>query len=413
MEPKTIAIVGGGARGRLFANLIAEMGHIAKVVAIAEPRPDVRQKLAATHNIAPDHQFADWQSFCVHPRLADGVIVATMDREHAHPAVACLDKGYHLLLEKPMGVTLDESRGIEAAQRRSGTFLAVAHSLRYASGFRLLRDLVSSGALGRVMTVEHVENVGIFHQAHAFVRGNWGIEGRATFMLLAKSCHDLDYLSFLIDKPCLAVSSYGSLSYFRRENAPVGSTDRCTDGCAVESTCPFSAIKQYVRPADKSYWWRDVLGMADSPYDQRLNAIANSPYGRCVWRCDNDVVDHQVVALQFAEDVTATFTMSAFSEQTTRRTHVHGTLGEAIFENDQITMRTFANHNTQTITVGKETGSHGGGDYRVLRSWLEAMHSGNPSCIASTAQDSLASHTIAFAAERSRREGRTVHLAEM
>ena len=408
---KTVAIIGAGGRGSMFAGLIAQFPHLGKVVAVAEPRKDYRQGFARAHGIPASRQFTDWREFIAKPRLCDAVVISTMDREHVEPAIACLKKGYDLLLEKPMATSLADCQAIEAAQRASGRIVAVCHSMRYHKGFRKLKELVASGAIGRVMSMDQIECVAYWHQAHSFVRGNWGNEGRSTFMLLAKSCHDIDFMAYLIGTPCLRVSSFGHLSHFRKENAPQGSPARCTDGCPVEPSCPYSAYKRYVY-TDRTTWPADVVSF-DHSAEAHLKAIHTGPYGRCVYRCDNNVVDHQVVAMEFEGEITATFTMTAFTGPGGRKMRVHGTDGEITSGEDWIRLHTFADDNTAEFTIGTEAGSHGGGDTRVVREWLTALHSRDDSRIVANAQESLRTHTIVFAAEKSRREQRMVEISEM
>jgi predicted dehydrogenase len=411
-RPLTVAVLGAGTRGRLFAELLAELPHLAQVVAVAEPRAAYRDDFAARHGLPACQVFNTWQEFVSAPRLCDAVIVATMDRDHLGPALACLDKGYDMLLEKPMAPTLAECRVLDRAQRESGSLVAVCHSLRHQKGFAMVKALVAGGRLGRVMSVDQLEQVGFEHYAHSYIRGNWGNAGRATPMLLAKSCHDLDYLSHLVGAPATHVSSFGHLSHFRPEHAPEGSTARCTEGCRVEHSCPYSAIKQYVQ-ADLTAWPAAVISPVHTP-QAHFEAIRTGPYGRCVWRSDNDVVDHQVVAIQYANQVTATFTMTGFTQSQGRRLRVHGTAGELRFDEhaNAITLKTFGDRNTERIDLGPEAGAHGGGDHRIVRAWLEALHRRDPAMILTDVQASLATHTIAFAAEASRLAGRTVALAE-
>ena len=411
MKAKTIAIIGAGGRGQLFADTIHRHAALGRVVAVAEPIADRRQWLVQRCGIEPANAFDGWQQFVAQPKLCDAVVISTLDREHAGPAVACLKKGYDLLLEKPIGVTLAECRRIEAAQRASGRIVAVCHSLRYQKWFRRVKDLIAGGAIGRLMTLDLIEQVGYWHQAHSFVRGNWGNASRASFMLLAKSCHDLDYLAWLVEKPCRRVSSFGHRSYFRRELMPAGATARCTDGCPHEPTCAYSAIRAYV-DANRKVWPANAISL-DHRRKAHLRAIQTGPYGRCVWRCDNDVVDHQVVALEFAGEVTATFTMTGFTKDGGRRLRAHGTHGELQFDEKQIVLKTFGRAADRRLKVSAEAGGHGGGDERVVRAWLKALHSGDAAGVVANAQESLRTHTIVFAAERSRLEGRTITLAEM
>ena len=409
MTPKTVAIIGAGDRGTGFAQTIASFSHLGKVTAVAEPRDDYRNALASRHGLTRSMTFSNWADLLAQPRLADAVVLATPDRLHVGPAVAALDAGYDLLLEKPMGVSLEECRAIEAAQRRTGRIVAVCHSLRYQRGFRKVKDLLAAGAIGQIMSIDLVERVEVRHQAHSFVRGNWGNQARSTFMLLAKSCHDIDYLAYIAGQPCTAVSSFAQLSYFRPDHAPAGAPARCTDGCPAEPTCTFSAYRNYVN-TDRTRWFASVASH-DHSYEAHMEAIRTGQYGRCVYRCDNDVVDHQVVSLQFAGDITAVFTMTAFTQTGGRRLRVYGTHGELDFNEDRIAIETFQDGTRQVIEQSREAGSHGGGDTRIVREWLTALHTRDDRPIVANAQESLRAHTIAFAAEHSRLTGQTVSLA--
>jgi predicted dehydrogenase len=409
MTPKTIAVLGCGGRGRMFGDMAHEASPRARAVALAEPRDEHRTAAAAAWGIAPERQFRTWQEFVAKPKMADAVVICTMDRDHVGPAVACLEKGYDLLLEKPMAVTLEDCRAIEAGQRRSGAIVGVCHSLRYHKGFRMARDLIASGAIGRLITLDLIEQVAWWHQAHSFVRGNWGNESRSTFMLLSKSCHDIDYISYVVGRDCRKVSSFGALTFFRRENAPEGATERCLD-CPHQRTCEYSAIRHYVD--GNRHHWPVASCSLDHSRAAHLEAVRTGPYGRCVWRNDNDVVDHQTVNLLFDGDVTVTFTMTAFTSNGGRLMRANGTRGDLFFDEGSITIRTYADAGTQHFTVGPEPGGHGGGDSRVFADWLDALHSRDDRNVVANAQESLRSHTIVFAAEQSRRSGRTIDMAE-
>ena len=413
-RPITVAIIGAGGRGRGFAELIAQSGYagLGQVVGVAEPRDAYRDSLRAQYNLPDAMVYRTWQEFVAQPKCCDAVVISTMDRDHVGPAVACLDKGYHVLLEKPMATTLEDCQAIEAAQRRAGTMVAVCHSLRYCKQFAMLKDLLDAGRIGEVVTIDQLEQVAFWHQAHSFVRGNWGNEGRATFMLLAKSCHDIDYIAYLAGKPCRRVASFGALNYFTAANAPAGSTPRCTDGCPVERTCPYSAIRTYVEADHLDWWPADVVSPVHTK-DAHLAAINTGPYGRCVYHTDNDVVDHQVVLMEFDDHLTATFTMTAFTQGGGRKIRVHGTLGEIEMTESTIIVRIFAGNDVETITPGHETGGHGGGDWRVVTSWLRAIAQDDRALVLTDAQESLRTHSIVFAAERARREGRVVELASV
>jgi predicted dehydrogenase len=410
-QPVRVAIIGAGNRGELFGDLIAGMPELGRVAAVAEPRDAYRDRFAARHDLPKSAVFRDWREFFDGPRRCDAVVVSTLDRDHVGPAVAASREGYHLLLEKPMAVTLEDCRAIAEAQKAAGTVSCVCHSLRYHAGFAALKSAVAAGRIGRPVTMDQLEQVVWWHQAHSFVRGNWGNEARSTFMLMAKSCHDIDYLAHLAaPAACRRVCSYGSLAYFNRANAPADSADRCLD-CAREPRCPYSAVKAYV-DADRESWPAAVIA-ADHSREAHLEAVRTGPYDRCVWRADNDVVDHQVVALEFEGGLTASFTMTAFTQHAGRKIRVHGTEGEIEFTEERMQVRTFADRRDQDVVFAAEEGGHGGGDARVAQSFLAAVQRGDPSLVSTDIQESLRTHTIVFAAERSRRLGRAVELSEM
>jgi predicted dehydrogenase len=410
-SPVSVAIIGAGARGSMFGDLIAGMPDLGRIAAVAEPRDAYRQRFARQHGLPPAAVFRGWREFFDGRRCCDAVVVSTLDRDHVGPAVAASHGGYHLLLEKPMATTLEDCRAIARAQSAAGTVSSVCHSLRYHAGFAALKEAVNAGRIGRPVSMDQLEQVTWWHQAHSFVRGNWGSEGQSTFMLLAKSCHDLDYLANLAaPAACRRVCSYGSLVYFNRANAPADSADRCLE-CAREPRCPYSAIKAYVDAERES--WPAVVISADHSREAHREALRTGPYGRCVWRSDNDVVDHQVVALEFEGGLTATFTMTAFTQHAGRKIRVHGTEGEIEFTEERMQIRSFADGRDQDVVFTAEEGGHGGGDARVVRNFLTAVQRGDPALVPTDIRESLRTHTIVFAAERSRRSGRAAEISEM
>jgi predicted dehydrogenase len=398
----------------------AVAGGQAELVAVAEPDPVRRERAAALgQNVV---QFAGWEDLAAEPQLADAVIVATQDRLHTAPAVALARRGYHVLLEKPMAPTLDECHQIVEAAEASGVILAVCHVLRYTAYTRRLKELVDGGLIGDIVTVEHLEPVGWWHQAHSYVRGPWRREDESNPMLLAKSCHDLDWLSYVIGRPAVRVASFGSLYHFRKDQQPDGAADRCID-CVIEPTCAYSAPRAY--EAGLRMWqagrnpsgWPTSMITDDMSADGVAVALRDGPYGRCVYACDNDVVDHQVVALEYEGGVTASFTMSAFTPLEGRRTRIGGTLG--FLEGDgsrlqHVDFRSLSQRRTD-VDVAPAGGhsaaeGHGGGDQGLVDAFLTAVATNDPTPILTTARTSLASHHLAWSAEEARHSGAVVLL---
>jgi predicted dehydrogenase len=407
--PVTFALIGAGERGSAYARWIAAKPDRAKIVAVAEPREHQRARLADRHAIPPDRVFSSWRDLAALPRLADAAIVATPDVEHVPPAISLSAKGYHLLVEKPLAPSEADCRRVVRAVREAGVLFAVCHVLRYRPYTRLLKRIVDEGRIGEVLNVQHLEPVGWWHHAHAFVRGNWRRSDQASFMLLAKSCHDIDWLRHIVGRPIERVSSFGSLSHFRRENQPEGAADRCLD-CAVEPDCPYSAARLYrdmVR-GGRTGWPVSVL-TDDLTEAGVLAALRDGPYGRCVYTCDNDVVDHQVVAVEFAGGPTATFTMTAFTPHMDRRTRIFGTHGSIDGDGERLSICDFVTGRTEELSVssaGMDAGSgHGGGDDNLMDAFTTAVATDDPAPILSGAAESLETHLAVFAAERARLAG--------
>ena len=408
MKPITAVVLGAGSRGATYAGYAKEFPEDLQVVAVAEPRADRRDLLADALDIPEDGRFASWQELLARPRMADCAFVCTLDDDHTEPAIKAMELGYHVLLEKPMSNSEDECRRITEAAERTGRVLAVCHVLRYTPFYMTLKDLIDRGEIGQVTAVNQIENVGYWHRAHSFVRGNWRNTAETSPMLLQKSCHDMDILLWLVGRDCQRVQSFGSLRHFTPENAPEGAPARCTDGCPHADTCPYYAPRLYM-DMSRTGWPVDVI-TTDLSEAGRRRALEEGPYGRCVYRCDNDVVDRQVVNLEFEGGAVATFTMTAFSADFSRQLKIFGTTGQitADMGTGQIVLHRFGEEKKTIPLDGTARSGHGGGDFGLLGDFLHILRHGGES--RTSAKISLQSHLICFAAERSRKEHIVVEL---
>lgn len=325
MKKVTVALIGAGLRGINYSEYAIQHPNELQVVAVAEPNAKRRNKFKARHKLADDMCFTHWDDFFASPKVADAVFICTQDNQHYVPTMKALEAGYHVLLEKPMSPDAKECVLMGEMASKVNRVFSICHVLRYTNFFSTIKELLESGAIGKLMSIQHNENVGYWHQAHSFVRGNWRKKDESSPMILAKSCHDLDILSWLTDSECVRVSSFGSLSHFKSSEAPEGAPLRCTDGCPAADKCLYYAPNQYL--TENTDW--PTSAISDDPsYEARLNALKEGPYGRCVYHCDNDVVDHQVVNLEFANSVTIAFTMSAFTKDVSRTLKLMGTTGK-------------------------------------------------------------------------------------
>ncbi len=406
----TFAVIGYGGRGRGFAEMLKLPEFRSRVVAVAEPDDRKRELAAKLWNLPEEKCFRSAKEFFACPKMADAVINTTQDQMHKETALAALASGYHMLLEKPMAVTLGDCREITEAAERSGLLVMICHSLRYHAVYDKLRKIIESGQLGEIVSFDHIEGVNHIHQSFSYVRGPWANESHSTFMLLAKCCHDFDLFQHLFSKKCARVMSFGRLSYFNRAHAPDGAPEYCLDGCPAERECPYHACKIYVHPP-----WRGAFNSYTD--EEMLELLKTAPQGKCVFRCDNDVVDHQVAALEYEGGMTGTFTMTAFHPGG-RFTRVHGTLGyaeAAMYGTNNLRVVDFATGIRDEITVPlREGDGHGGGDFLVMHDFTRMLrHSSAPQQLRSGARNSFNSHLVVFAAERSRRENRMVEINEL
>ena len=404
------ALIGAGSRGRhAYASYALKNPHEIKFIAVAEDNAERREKFAKEHGIPKEMQFSTWEDLLDQPKLCEALLICTQDRMHYEPTMKAITKGYKILLEKPMSAIPSESLEMAEYAEKHGSLLSVCHVMRYSTYYRALKKILDEQAIGRVTSIQWNENVGVLHQSHSFVRGNWRNSQESSPMILQKSCHDMDMLQWLVNAECTRVSSFGSLTYFKEENAPEGSTNRCTDGCAVERECPFSAIKMYLNEKDE--WPANVVTL-EPTYEKRLEALKEGPYGRCVYRCDNDVVDHQVVNLLFDNEVTVAFTMSAFTNEINRTFQIMGTQGEIFGDHlrNEIEIKHFSGR-VEKIYPEEVEGGHGGSDTLIMEDFIKQVKSNEHSSTTSGIV-SAKSHLIAFAAEESRVTGNTIDMSE-
>lgn len=416
-----LIVLGAGNRGNVYGNYALNYPDQAKVVAVAEPRSDARAAFAHLHDLATDDCFIDWQDIVAKEKFADAVIITTQDRMHTEPALAFAALGYHILLEKPMAPTPEECLQIVQAVKQNNVMMAVGHVLRYTPFTRALKAVLDEGTIGEIISIQRLEPLGYWHQAHSFVRGNWGNTEKSSFMLLAKSCHDIDWLRYIMGEPCQAVSSFGKLSYFHKANKPIEAGDavRCLD-CAFEANCAYSAKKIYLERVKRGEIGTPVSVLTlDRSLEGVTEALRTGPYGRCVYECDNDVVDHQVVNLQFQTGKTAAFTMTAFTKERPRSTGIFGSHGEIQGDGIKFEVFDFLRDTSRLIDTSKAisgvntvTEGHGGGDFGLISSFIEAIKTGDETKLLSGPDETLESHLMVFAAEQSRLEQRTVTMDE-
>jgi predicted dehydrogenase len=428
-KPLEIVVAGAGSRG-MYAYSSYALRHPdqVRIAGVAEPDPVRRGRMAEAHDLDDARCFASWQELMAAGQLGEAAIITTQDQMHVEPAVAAMQAGYDVLLEKPMAHTLEGCVRLVQESERTGRVLQICHVMRYAPFWRQLHEILDSGVLGDIITVEHRENVAYWHMAHSFVRGNWRNKALSSPMILAKCCHDLDVLVWNLDSRVKRLSSSGSLIHYRPESVGAEIPNRCVDNCPIEPQCPFSAIGIYLDyertfpgraydlaaagldPSAPDVWPFNVI-TPDLTLAGRLRAIQEGPYGRCVYRCDNDVVDHQSVLMELENGVSVNLVMHGHSNQEHRSMRYDGTratLRARALEPGEIEIN-YHGGKTERILVDSGNVGHGGGDEGIMADFVRVLR--REIAPLTTARVSLESHLLAFAAEEARLRGEVVDMA--
>lgn len=419
MRKSTVALIGAGQRGLyVYSDYINRHKDEVELVAVAEPNQERREFVTTLHNISPENVYNDWKELLDQEKLADAVIIATNDDMHFELVKKALEKGYHILVEKPMSNDLEEIKTMgELGLKYSDRIFAVAHVLRYTPFFESIKNVVDSGEIGDLISIQHNENIGYHHMAHSFVRGNWRNAEETSPLILAKSCHDMDILLYLVSSKGDKIASFGSLKHFCKKNMPQEAANRCLD-CQLQDTCPYSAKKIYLK--DVTSWPANII-TEDHTKEGVMEALKEGQYGKCVYNTDNTVVDHQVTIIEFENGVSATFNLSAFTHETSRTIKLMGTHGEirGHMEKNEVEVYDFSSGDKRMIDTHPEvTGhvGHGGGDDGLMDEFISNVRNFNTDNkkekLKTSAEVSVESHKMALAAEHSRTTGKVVIMKE-
>lgn len=406
MKKFTVAILGCGSRGLVYSELINTKEEFEITVLCDVEKPQIDKVKNILNIDVPE--FTDVKEFFKEKR-ADVIVISTPDREHVPQVIKALNLGYDVLVEKPLTDSLKEIKALKKAQKKTGKKVMVCHVLRYGPGFVKCAELLKSGIIGKLYSIDASERVVYWHWAQAYVRGIGAYLKDSHPAILAKCCHDLDLLQYYADSKCKSVSSVGDLLFFTPENAPDGSADRCTD-CKYIDSCTYSAKKIYVDNWHKdnkpSFIWPYNKITLQNPLteDAIYEGIRTSEYGRCAFKCNTEKVDHQLVQMDFENGVKASLKM-IYAAEPGRYIVFYGTDGEIIFDERDATITVMPyGKEKYVIDVGILNGigqSHGGGDAGLIND-LYDMLIGKKECVTSL-DKSLESHLMGIAAEKSRK----------
>jgi predicted dehydrogenase len=414
--PVKAVIVGAGHRSLLYASYSKQNPDRLKIVGVVDPDPVRRRHTAEQYGLDPEQCYKTVEHLVSGPQVADAAINGTMDALHVQTTIPLLENGYDVLLEKPIGVSEDEVLKLLEVSRKWNRKILICHVLRYAPFYLEIRRRVAEGGIGDILHIQTEENVSYHHMAMAYVRGKWNSKEKCkSSMLMAKCCHDLDILTWMKGgiRP-VHVNSLGGLTYFREERAPEGSGTRCLVDCKIERDCTFSARKHYVELGLwKDYIWHGIEHITLEPTkEQKLESLrTDNPYGRCVWRCDNDVVDHQSVIIEFADGTTATHNMVGGAAKPCRTIHIIGTKGEisGVLEDGFFVVRypdarAGREYKEETIAINVSNDAHGGGDLHLVEDFVRVLRGEAPSLSTTSLADSIYGHLIGFYAESAREQ---------
>ncbi len=406
-----LAVIGLGSRGRgAYLTYLKKYRDIT-ITALCDINPLTLE--AVRERYAPQAQcFSDDAAFFAAGKLADWLIIATPDNAHFMHAKAALELGYHLLLEKPVTPVPEQLEELAALAAEKQRTVIVCHVLRYSPFFGKIKEVLDSGVLGDIISINHQENVGYWHYAHSYVRGNWRNTEVAAPFLLAKCCHDFDLLRWYADKPCLRVASNGSLSYFREEHAPPGAPEYCLDGCPAKD-CPYHVNRWYLKHISALFWTRPIItGLPKPSIAQTREILRRGQYGRCVFRCDNNVNDHQSVAMLFADGMTVNFQVNALTRGFTRKIQIFGTKGELTGQDSlyRLRLKEFGK-GARTVWIKPVISGHLGADSGICDTLHRLMNGEQVNAAYLTTLDvTVLSHKMVYAALESERTGQSVQV---
>ncbi|MDE5935471.1 MAG: Gfo/Idh/MocA family oxidoreductase [Muribaculaceae bacterium] len=396
--PLTLVVIGAGNRTSKYLHYILGHPDEVKLVGVVEINDLRRRKVAEEAGLKLSQCFRDVDSFFLDPVKADAVLICTPENAHFRPAMLALDHGYHVLLEKPIAQTLEECRAIAEKANSRGLTVGICHVLRYHPYFRKFKELIDGGELGEIVSVDHRASVGLDRATHSYVRGIFNREEKTNPVLLSKCCHDVDFIVWLIGAKCRRLSSFGSLRWFTSSAAPEGASERCID-CRIERECPYSAVNLYKRRGE---WTKNFdVPPGSSLSDVVDKELESGAFGRCVYHCDNDVADHQVLSMIMENDVTVNLSMDFFTLEDHRITHICLTHGEIYGDESQITVHDFRTRTSRVYDFRDLEGTpfHAGADLEIIRDFVNTLRMKKHGSLLTDINDSIESHRICFNAD--------------
>lgn len=401
MVTKNLAIIGYGGRGSIYGSFALKFPNKFNLIAVADIDENRLKRLNGT-NV---DTYTDYRVLLDKGYDLDLVAIATQDAQHKEHAIYALTRGYDLLLEKPIAPTEEDCVAIYECAKKYNRKVYVCHVLRYSPFYTKVKDILDSGELGEIINLQALEGVGWYHIAHSFVRGPWRNSKESCPMILAKCCHDMDIIRYLMGDKCVSINSYGSRKFFREENAPNGATEYCSD-CPNAKNCTWNSQSIYCD--DNRRWMASYFLKGDDTNENIVNQLKRCQYDKCVFKNDNDVVDHQSTVMLFENGKTAVHTMTGFTKRVYRDLKIFGTKAELYghMEDNFIEIKPFdgAEKRIEIDISNASVGGHSGSDFNMMEQLFKVLN-GIKGKGVSYLETSIESHLMCFAAEESRLNG--------
>ena len=405
-----MAILGCGARGKeTYGRYAMKAESGLSIVAICDNDPVKLASAKEEFNLDDSMCFSNFNDLYALGKIADCIVIANYDQEHFDATMKAIDLGYDILLEKPISNSLEECIKIRDFANLKGVKVTVCHVMRYTSYYMYLKKLLKEKVIGDLMAIEQTEDVSYWHMAHAFVRGNFRNSNTTSPMILQKCCHDFDLIMYLTEEKPISLTSVGDLRFFRSSNAPKNACEYCVN-CKEE--CIYNAANFYLgvyddkvnNNLDTNVW--PLSQVAENPTREKLlKSLETTNWGRCVFKSDNNVVDHQFTTIKLEKGTIATLTMIGFSNDGGRQTHCYGTKGEIYLDEQRRTIEISIFGQRKKVVsfdeLSEDFSGHGGGDNEMMREFVEYLTSDTFE-MTSSINLSVDSHILAFASEYSR-----------
>lgn len=354
-----VGVIGAGARGESFARQLYEGHPRATLFGVCDIDGDRLAKFCQYCGLEDARQFTDQGEFLSHSDL-DAVIITTPEFTHADVAIAAMQAGKHIYLEKAMAQNTAECRRIIKAHRQSNVTVYLGFNMREIDVFGKLKEIIDSRALGALVHVSGVEQLEFAHGA-SFMRRYHRHSSRSGGLLNTKCSHDLDCLQWLVghQHKVRRIASFGGVNVFHPDKQLA---THCSQ-CAIEDECSYRDRAGFVFPI-----------FADKPMHHGERALYGGDL--CVYNAEKDLVDNQSVLLEWENGVRGTFNLQMFQGVGLRRYCVWGEKGYAelnLWPKASLQVIESATGHITNYEFAPAKGGHGGSDPRMIHRFIAAI----------------------------------------